>query len=354
MGRLKSSSVLSLFLVIALVVAVATAEASVGLTEIAGKDGDGPVTVYYPSNSEAKAVKRGPFTLHLAVEGTALRGHGRLIVLSHGSGGSPWVHSDLARVLVEDGFVVAMPEHRGDNYKDHSTPGPKSWARRPAEVSRAIDVVGQDARFRPLLALDKVGMYGMSAGGHTALSLAGGRWSPAVLRRHCEAHIAEDFQSCVGLTTSLNGGIFDGPKKTIALWVIRWRLKDATWHTHADPRIAAVVAGVPFAADFDMSSLSVPHVTLGMVTARQDKWLIPRFHSDAVLQACTTCEWLADLANGGHGALVSPLPPGLSGLLGKLLNDPPGFDRAVLPEVDRKITAFFHKHPLADSARPRS
>jgi len=264
------------------------------------------------------------------------------------------VHSDLARVLVEDGFVVAMPEHRGDNYKDRSSPGPASWVRRPAEVSRAIDVVGQDARFRPLLALDKVGMYGMSAGGHTGLSLAGGRWSPAVLRRHCGAHIAEDFQSCVGLTTSLNGGIVDGPKKTIALWVIRWRLKDATWHIHADPRIAAVVAGVPFAADFDMTSLAVPHVPLWMVTARQDKWLIPRFHSDAVLQACPTCERLADLANGGHGALVSPLPPGLSGLLGELMNDPPGFDRAVLPEVDRKITAFFRKHLVADPARPGS
>ena len=199
---LTSRSALSLFLVLALIGAVATAEASVGLTEISGKDGDGPVTIYYPSNSEAKAVTRGPFTLYVAVEGTAVRGNRRLIVLSHGSGGSPWVHSDLARTLVEDGFVVAMPEHRGDNYRDPSTPGPKSWARRPAEVSRAIDVVGQDARFQPLLALDKVGMYGMSAGGHTALSLAGGRWSPALLRRHCEAHLAEDFQSCVGLTTS--------------------------------------------------------------------------------------------------------------------------------------------------------
>ena len=45
-------------------------------------------------------------------------------------------------------------------------------------ASRAIDVVSHDARFAPLLALDRVGMYGMSAGGHTALSLAGGRWSP--------------------------------------------------------------------------------------------------------------------------------------------------------------------------------
>jgi len=75
------------------------------------------------------------------------------------------VHSDLARALVESGFVVAVPEHRGDNYKDLSAAGPESWKRRPVEMSRAIDAVGQDPRFAPLLALDKVGMFGMSAAG---------------------------------------------------------------------------------------------------------------------------------------------------------------------------------------------
>jgi len=336
----------TLLLATALVVFAATAEAAVGLTEIAGKDGDGVVTVYYPSSHEGQPLKRGPFTLHLAWHGTPVRGNGRLIVISHGSGGSPWVHADLARTLVEQGFVVAMPEHRGDNYKDPSTPGPESWQRRPVEVSRAIDVVGQDPRFLPLLALDKVGMYGMSAGGHTALSLAGGRWSPARFRDHCASHITEDFQSCVGLATRLTGGVLDGLKKTIALWVIRYRFSDATWRTHTDPRIAAVAAGVPYAADFDMASLATPRVPLGLVTARQDRWLIPRFHGDRVLQACAACDKLTDFATGGHGALLSPLPPGLSGLVGDLLNDPAGFDRAEAPAVDRKIAAFFRQHLL--------
>jgi predicted dienelactone hydrolase len=332
----------------ALVLLAGNAEAAVGLTEIAGKDGGGVVTVYYPSSSEAQAVKRGPFTLQLAWQGTPRRGNGRLVVISHGSGGAPWVHADLARALVDDGFVVAMPTHRGDNYNDESTPGPESWQRRPLEVSRAIDAVSEDRRFAPLLSLDKVGMYGMSAGGHTALSLAGGRWSPASFTQHCESHIADDFQACVGLATGLRGNFVDGLKTTVALWVIRYRFGDAAWRTHTDPRIAAIVAAVPYAADFDMASLAAPRVPLGIVTARQDKWLHPQFHSDRVLQACAGCEKLADLAGAGHGAYLSPLPPGLSGLVGDLLNDPPGFDRAVLPSVDRKIVAFFRKHLLAD------
>lgn len=330
-------------LAVALLLVGVPARASVGLTEIPGREGDGAVTVYYPSSSDAQTIKQGPFTFQLARNGAPQRGNGRLIVVSHGSGGAPWVHADLARVLVEEGFVVAMPKHRGDNYEDHSTPGPESWQRRPAEVSRAIDAVAQDPRFGSLLTLDKVGMYGFSAGGHTALSLAGGRWSPTLFRQHCESHISEDFQSCVGLITRLNGGLLDGMKTTLAVGVIRYRFRDDAWRTHADPRIAAIVAGCPYAADFDMTSLAAPRVPLALVTAPGDKWLIPRFHGERVLQACATCERLADIPNAGHGALLSPLPPGLSGLVGDLLNDPPGFNRDVLPEVDRRIAAYFRK-----------
>ena len=327
------------------------AQASVGLGEIAATGDDGPVTLYYPSADAEQALRRGPFTLQVAPQGQPVRGNGRLVVLSHGSGGAPWVHSDLARSLVEAGFVVAMPQHRADNYKDGSGPGPDSWTLRPAEVSRAIDAVGRDPRLAPLLQLDKVGVYGMSAGGHTALSLAGGRWSPAAFKRHCEAHLEEDFQTCVGLFTRLTGGPLDGIKKWAALTVIRWRFGDDTPRVHADARVAAVVAGVPVSADFDMASLATPPVPLGLVTAQQDRWLIPRFHSDRVRAACKTCELIADLPTAGHGALLSPPPPGLTGLVGDMLNDPQGFDRAAtMPQVDRKITAFFAKHLLQEGA----
>jgi predicted dienelactone hydrolase len=343
---MKSAAARAWLVVIALGLGCGPAQATTGLAELAGLDGDGPVTVFYPSSGAVAAVKRGPFELALAWQGAPVRGNGRLIVVSHGSGGSPWVHADLAGALTDAGFVVAMPEHRGDNYRDKSEIGPQSWKRRPAEVSRAIDAVSRDARFAALVVTDKVGVYGMSAGGHTALTVAGGRWAPAQIARHCELHIAADFQSCVGLTTQLHGDAFDSLRIWTALNMIRWRFRDADWQTYHDPRIAAVVAGVPYAADFDMASFAAPRVPLGLVTASQDRWLVPRYHSGAVLQACAPCERVADVPGGGHGALLSPLPPKLSGLAGELLGDPPGFDRKVLPEVDRKIAAFFRKHLL--------
>jgi hypothetical protein len=62
-------------LAVALALFAATAEATVGLTEVAGKDGDGTVTVYYPSSSDAQTVKHGPFTFQLARDGAPRRGN---------------------------------------------------------------------------------------------------------------------------------------------------------------------------------------------------------------------------------------------------------------------------------------
>jgi predicted dienelactone hydrolase len=324
-------------------------QAGTGLQQLPAAGDDGPVTVFYPTAGADQPVRRGPFTLALAEHAPPVRGNGRLVVISHGSGGAPWVHADLARALVAAGFVVALPEHHADNARDPSRPGPESWKLRPGEVSRAIDAVGRAPQFAPLLALDRVGMYGMSAGGHTALTLAGGQWSPAQFSRHCAAHIAEDFNACVGLITQLRGGPLDGLKKTIAVGAIRQLFRDDTWQVHQDPRIGAVVAGVPFAADFDLASLATPKVPLALVTAAQDRWLVPRFHGDAVLARCRPrCELLANLPDAGHGALLSPPPPleRLGAIAADLLGDPPGFERGQLPGLDQRIVAFFRKHLL--------
>lgn len=335
-----------------LLLAVTCAHAGMGLAVLPGPQGDGPVTVFYPTPEADQPVRRGPFTVQLAPQATPARGNGRLVVLSHGSGGAPWVHTDLARALVHAGFVVALPEHRGDNARDTSEPGPASWKRRPAEVSRAIDAVAASPQFAPLLSLDRVGVAGQSAGGHTALSLAGGVWSPHRFLAHCDAHVAEDFNACVGTFTLLTGGLFDGLKKAAAIGVLRQRFDDAEPVHYHDPRIAVAVAGVPAAADFDLESLRQPRIPLGLVTAGQDIWLTPRWHGEAVAAACTPCTRIAHLPEAGHSVMLSPAPP--LEVLGRverhLLADPAGFDRAVLPALDERIVAFLSQHLLAEGA----
>jgi predicted dienelactone hydrolase len=320
------------------------AQASTGLLELPGIEGDGPVTLFYPSSSAGQPVQRGRYALQAAEGGTPARGNGRLVVVSHGSGGSPWTQADLAERFVKAGFVVAMPEHRGDNWRDRSDIGPTSWKRRPEEVSRAIDAVLADPRFAPLVDARHVGMYGMSAGGHTALSLAGGRWSPSILRDHCQAHLDDDFATCVGMASELTGGPMDGVKKALSRLVIAYKLSDPAFYAHTDPRITAILADVPFAADFDMASLARPAVPLGLLRAGSDPWLVPRYHVDRVIAACQSCELVLDLPGAGHGSLLDLAPLRLQGLAERLLGDPPGFDRALVGPARQRIVTFFEQH----------
>lgn len=322
---------------------------NMGFRQLQQRDG-GHTTILYPTGATEALVRKGPFEFSLATDAAPTPGNGRLIVISHGSGGSPWVHMDLARALVTRGFTVAMPQHKGDNYLDNANPGPASWALRPIEVSRAIDDVGNDHQLSAILSLDAVGVFGGSAGGHTALSLAGGEWSPSRFRDHCKQNITSDFSSCVGFTTLLHDDWLDGIKIWLAKLVIAWRFSDEHRQRYVDPRVKATVAMVPFAADFAPESLIEPKAALGLVIAEKDVNQVPAFHVEAVRKACEPrCEVIVRLAEGGHGAMLSPMPPLEPGSVAShLLSDPKSFDRTTnIPRLHELIADFFsRKLPL--------
>lgn len=330
----------------AAIIGAAAHASSMGMLELPADTTSGPVTVFYPATGKEQSERRGVFRIDVAIDAPLAPAAERLIVISHGSPASPWVYLDLVRTLVNAGFTVALPEHYADNHKDGSQPGPPSWKRRPLEVTQAIDRLEKDPRFASTLDFKRIGMYGMSAGGHTALTLAGGRWSPSRLRAHCHENIRDDFQACAGLSTSLTGGMLDGIKQAVVRAVNDWKFDDSMWYAHHDPRIVAVVAGVPFAADFDPQSFIAPKAALAIISARADKWLIPAYHSDFVLRNCQACERLLDFPTGGHSALLSPLPP-LSGLAAALLADSPDFRReSEVPRLNTVISHFFVRHLL--------
>jgi predicted dienelactone hydrolase len=322
---------------------------NLGFAQLPQLDG-GQTALFYPTLDEETPVRQGPFEFSWAADAPPSLSNGRLIVISHGSGGSPWVHMDLTRVLVRRGFVVAIPQHHGDNYRDASRPGPESWARRPLEISRAIDAVAAYPPLHELLSTDSVGIFGGSAGGHDALTLAGGEWSPARFKAHCEKHLEEDFSSCVGFTTLLRGNGLDGLKRWLARRVIAWRFSDDSPQRHTDARIQAAVAMVPFAADFEPASLATPKIPLGLVIAGQDVNQVPQFHAEAVARVCEPrCEIIMRLPAAGHGAMLSPMPPLQPGSVAfELLSDPPGFERATqIPLINQGIADFFAQHLLS-------
>ena len=89
-----------------------------------------------------------------------------------------------------------------------------------------------------------------------------------------------------------------------------------------------------------------------MIQAEQDLWLVPKFHSGPVIDACKTCELLASLPTAGHRALLAPLPPDNPARIQRLLTDPPGFNRAELPALYGRISGFFNKHLMVDNPKP--
>lgn len=111
-----------------------------------------------------------------------------LIVISHGTGAGPLSHVDTAQALAQAGFVVVAPLHSGDNFQDDSAVGKPAWfVNRSSDVSRVIDymLVGWTDKGR--LNKSRIGIFGFSAGGTTALISIGAVPDLQMLGRHCAA-----------------------------------------------------------------------------------------------------------------------------------------------------------------------
>lgn len=323
--------------------------------------GDLPVTLVYPTDAPAVATAYGPFTLEVAPDAEPRAGRHRLVVMSHGTGGSALPDHALARTLALNGFVVAQPQHRGDNHLDSSQAGPVAFERRPREVSEVIDALAADPRWSARLRLDRVGVHGMSAGGVTGLALAGAQWRTLNLVQHCQAHAADDEGFCFNgaprgearaqrqagfdrargvpeehlpaALRALQGGRAPGPEST---------------DPRPDPRIASVTLAVPVAAIFSAESLARIPVPVGVVSAQRDEVLVPAFHSDHVLRHCGRCTRLADLPGAGHFDLLWPWPPSVAREVAATQvrgGEPvPGFDGRLREAAQARIAAFHREH----------
>jgi predicted dienelactone hydrolase len=299
---------------------------SVGLRQI--QAGSMPITLVYPTAAVAQTMTYGAFTIQvasnaapLAAPSSVTSGKRALIVLSHGTAGSALPDHALAATLARAGFVVAQPEHRGDNWQDFSRAGPESWKTRPQDVSDSIDAVARDPVLAALVDTRRVGVHGMSAGGVTGLALAGAQWRMLNLVQHCAQHQSEDIGFCLnGLAGQTWPQLLRKTQFFMARLVTESTAPDhlnvlhggkgpahATGQGH-DPRIAAVSLAVPVGAIFTAESLSRIRIPVGLSTAGHDGVLLPRFHSQHVLQHCNTCTTLSDHPQAGHFDSLSPWP----------------------------------------------
>ena len=302
---------------------VGAADAQVAMRQI--QSGDMPITLLYPTAAAAQAVERGPFALQVAMNAPLLalptRVKRSLVVLSHGTAGSPLPDYDLALTLVRAGFVVAQPLHRGDNYLEFSKAGPESWRTRPSDVIETIDAVAKDPALATQVNTQRVGVHGMSAGGVTGLALAGAQWRMLDLVRHCARNLEDDIGFCLN-------GLGDKPvqqaMRKAQFMAAKALSEDRAPETMkvleggrgssgaADPRpdlrVAAVSLAVPVGALFTAESLARIAIPVGLTTAGNDGVLAPRYHSERVLDYCKTCRRLSAHPSAGHFDWLSPWP----------------------------------------------
>ena len=127
----------------------------------AGSNGEAaqPVALYYPTQDNARAIPMGPFTPHVAINGTPEAQVKALIVLSHGTGGQELVHTTLAEALARNGYLVAAVRHDGDNYQDQTMmqKPDRYFEERPRQLSRVIDAVLADPQWKARIASDAKG-----------------------------------------------------------------------------------------------------------------------------------------------------------------------------------------------------
>ena len=167
-----------------------------------------------------------------------------------------------------------------------------------------------------------MGVHGISAGGVSALSLAGAQWRMLDLIRHCQEQTEADFGFCFNGIVDLKAQAarrtrYDSARNVPEVFLPaelktvhggRTPASDGD-EVRPDPRVAAITLSVPVAAIFSAPSLARIRIPVGVVTAERDTMLVPAFHSARVLRQCARCSLLAALPGAGHMDVLSPLGP---------------------------------------------
>jgi predicted dienelactone hydrolase len=288
-----------------------------------------PVALWYPTQAWPRPTTLLGLNLmsvapDAAVAGSALP----LIVISHGNAGGPGSHADLALALADAGFVVAAPMHAGDNYLDQSAAGTSRWlVDRNRHVRATLDYMLKDWPGHAQVNRERVGMFGFSAGGFTALATIGGE--PDLRRIASQCAAAPEF--VCRLLSESNSPLMRPENVPPATAFIR------------DPRVkAAVVAAPGLGFTFVPDGLRNVSVPVQLWSGQQDVNVPAASNTTLVSAALGARADLHSVPGAGHFSFLVPCR-----LLGPpfLCRDADGFDRAAFhAAMNTQVVGFFKKN----------
>lgn len=278
------------------------------------------LAIWYPTDAKPGFVLLGTSGQRVASQGPVIGRNLPLIVISHGTGGTAVGHADTAIALAEAGFVVAAPMHPGDNLEDDSAVGTSRWlVDRARHVSRVIDFMQGEWKDRAHLDLSRVGVFGLSAGGTTALIGIGG--TPALER--VASHCADHPEFVCKLMRP--GTVLRNPPPP------GWQ---------RDPRIAAAVVVAPgLGFTFEPAGLSTVTAPVQLWVGSEDKIVPYATNAGLVRKLLPTAPEFHSVPGAVHVSFLMPC-----GIIGPPApcRDEPGFDRAAFhKDFNRSVVAFF-------------
>ena len=313
----------------ALVLSAALAAGSAGVTQAVGftlveAPGMPEVGLWYPSDEPAPPEPNTPFRQSLALDAAPAGRALPLVVISHGNQGWMGGHAGTALSLARRGYVVAAPTHVGDNGRDESA-SPARWlVSRPREVGAVIDHLLDDWEHASVLDADRIGVFGFSAGGYTALVAAGAEPGIALARRHC-AESPQEFVCRIGL------------------------LDDVEEIESVDPdeRIGAVAVAAPgLGFAFSRQGLSAVDVPVQIWSGSDDERVPSSTNGERVAANLPGEVDERLVEGGGHFAFLEPCDPAFERVnptvWAMVCVDSEGFDRAAfLQHFDAALADFF-------------
>ena len=279
--------------------------------------------LWYPTDAPSGQTVVGPFAMPAVRDAPFGTGPFGLILISHGTGGSRLNHRSTAIRLARAGYVVAAPEHTGDNWHDDRFAGrSENWRRRPAQLSSVLNWLLEDPEYREHIDPKRIGAIGHSAGGFSVLALIGGVPDLRELARHCTEHRVRDSLFC-------GYGRPDGHAPAPILRM-------------ADRRVGAVVAVAPVGALFGEGAFAGVEAPAQIHRLDSDRVLREPWHAENIAELMGRNATLIGHPGVHHFAFISPFPPGIEDQVGEAARDPAGFDRrAFLAVIDRQILEFF-------------
>lgn len=264
-----------------------------------------------------------------------------LIVISHGAGANERSYSGLADVLVRQGFVVAAMTHTGDNMRDQSdVRRGVQLEKRVGHVRRMIDYMLEEWPQRDRLAAGRIGLFGHSAGGFTALVTAGAR--PDLTKGG--AYFRANPQSWTWRYLQKHGfTLADLDQRPPVAW-------------QSDPRVKAIVVAAPAVGySFDADALARVAVPVQLWEAGHD--LVVDDSGETIHRALPGAHEFRRVANSGHCSFLSPddvamkLVIGSARLMQSLfgitstLSDRLGSERTEFEQdFHHRVAGFFARH----------